>query len=179
VTNEKKLERARPAALGSAGVDVVLGDREYHVIPQRIGYLRSRFGVALAGIDTTELSSGSVVEFLGERVYAVLNVFIPDLMPKYEFLGFRTEEALEADEYEPVHDHSPSPTQVKAALLLGAEINEIDLLKHLGKLIGPELLQTWAQTVMIDSMKASLQTSVGPSGDTPGTTSGLSSPTSG
>jgi hypothetical protein len=158
---------------------VTLGDREYHVIPQRIGYLRSRFGVALAGLDTTELSSGSVVEFLGERVYAVLNVFIPDLMPKYEFLGFRTQEDLDADKYEPVHDHSPSPTQVKTALLLGAEINEIDLLKHLGKLIGPELLQTWAQTVMIDSMKASLQTSVGPSGDTPGTTSGLSSPTSG
>ena len=99
-------------------------------------------------------------------------------MPRYEFLGFATKDAEESNDYDPEYDHSPSPSQVKEALLKGAEVNEIDLLKHLGKLIGPDLLQTWVQTVMIDSMKASLQTSVEPNGDTPGTTSGLSSPTS-
>ena len=177
MANPKKLERERPAALGSS-VSVELGDYEYQVIPQRIGYLRSRFGVALQGLDASELSTGNVLEFLGERVYAVLQVFIPELMPRYEFLGFATKEAEESNDYDPEYDHSPSPSQVKEALLKGAEVNEIDLLKHLGKLIGPDLLQTWVQTVMIDSMKASLQTSVEPNGDTPGTTSGLSSPTS-
>jgi hypothetical protein len=178
MANARKLERDRPAALGSPGVDVELGDYEYHVVAQRIGYLRSKFGVALSGLDTADLSSGNIIELLGDRVYAVLAVFIPDVMPKYEFLGYATEEALQADEYNPDYDHSPSATQVKDALMKGAEVNEIDLLKHLGKLIGPEIMRTWAQTVMIDSMKASLQTSAGTSGDTTGITSGLSSPTS-
>jgi hypothetical protein len=179
MANTRKLERERQAALGSPGVEVVLGDYEYHVVPQRIGYLRSNFGLALQGLDTAQLSSGNIMDFLGERVYAVLRVFIPNLMPRHEFLGFKDVEAEEKDEYDPEFDNSPSPTQIKEALLQAAEVNEIDLLKHLGKLIGPELIQTWAQTVMIDSMKASLQTSVEPNGDTPGTTSGLSSPTSG
>lgn len=178
MSNARKLERDRPAALGSDGVDVTLGDREYHVVPQRIGYLRTQFGVALQGLDTAALSSGNVVEFLGERVYAVLSVFVPDIMPKYEFLGYSTQEALEADDYNPDYDRSPSASQIKTALLTGAEVNEIDLLKHLGKLIGPDIVRTWAQTVMLDSMKANLQTSVEPSGDTIGTTSGLASPTS-
>jgi hypothetical protein len=178
MANARKLERDRPAALGSAGVDVVLGDYEYHVVPQRIGYLRSKFGIALQGLDTATLSSSNVVEFLGDRVHAVLAVFIPDLMPKYEFLGYATQEALDQDDYNEEYDHSPSSTQIKEALLAGAEVNEIDLLKHLGKLIGPDLVKTWAQTVMIDSMKATLQTSAESNGDTPGTTSGLSGPTS-
>jgi hypothetical protein len=174
MANTKKLERDRPAALGSAGVDVVLGDYEYRVVPQRIGYLRSKFGIALQGLDTASLSSSNVMEFLGDRVHAVLGVFIPELMPKYEFLGYATQEALEEDNYDMEYDHSPSPTQIKQALLIGAEVNEIDLLKHLGKLIGPELVQTWVQTLMIDSMKATLQTSAESNGDTPGTTSGPS-----
>jgi len=178
MVNTKKLERERPAALEGGGVDVSLGEQTYHVVPQRIGYLRTKFGVVLQGLDTTDLATGNILEFLGDRAYGVLAVFIPDIMPKYEFLGFATLEALEADEYNPDYDKSPSATQIKEALLKGAEVNEIDLLKHLGKLIGPELLQTWVQTLMIDSMKASLQTSVEPNGDTTGTMSGLSSPIS-
>jgi hypothetical protein len=178
MANTRKLERERPSSLGS-GVDVVLGDYEYHVVPQRIGYLRSQFGLALQGLDARELSTDDFIGFLGERVYAVLKVFIPQVMPRHEFLGFKSAEAEEQEEYDPEFDNSPSATQIKEALLQGAEVNEIDLLKHLGKLIGPDLLQTWVQTVMIDSMKASLQTSVDPNGDTAGTMSGLSSPTSG
>lgn len=175
--NVKKLERERPAELGSSGTTVELGDYEYAVVPQRIGYLRQQFGLALQGLDTQELSTSSVMEFLGGRVYSVLRVFIPELMPEWEFLGYPTRDAQEADEYDAEYDRSPSPTQIKLALARAAEVNEIDLLKHLGKLIGPELLQTWVQTVMIDSMKASLQTSAEPNGGGTTTTSGLRSPT--
>lgn len=178
MANTRKLERDRPAALDGTAVDVTVGDYVYRVVPQRIGYLRSKFGLALQGLDTADLSTGNFLETLGDRVYNVLQVFIPDLMPRYTFLGFATEEAMEAGDYNPEYDHSPSATQVKEALLTGAEVNEIDLLKHLGKLIGPELISTWAQTVMIDSMKASLQTSVESNGDTPGTLSGVSVPIS-
>src|SRR5262245_991879 len=175
--NHRKLERERVADMGGSAT-VVLGDYEYTVVPQRIGYLRSQFGVALQGLDTQDLATHNILEFLGGRVYAVLKVFIPDLMPEHEFLGFATREAMQAEDYNPEYDHSPSATQVKLALGRSAEVNEIDLLKHLGKLIGPDLLQTWVQTMMIDSMKASLQTSVEPSGDGPTTTSGQNVPTS-
>lgn len=173
----RKLERERPAALGSAGTSVELGDYEYQVVPQRIGYLRQQFGLALQGLDTTDLATSNIMEFLGERVYSVLRVFIPDLMPEWEFLGYPTKEAQEQDQYDPEYDHSPSATQVKLAVTQAAEVNEIDLLKHLGKLIGPELMRTWVQTMMIDSMKASLQTSAEPNGDGATTTSGPPPPT--
>jgi hypothetical protein len=140
--NPRKLERERPADLGGSA-EVVLGDYEYTIVPQRIGYLRSQFGVALQGLDTADLATSNVMEFLGARVYAVLKVFLPDLMPEYEFLGYATREAMEEDAYNPEYDKSPSATQVKLALARAAEVNEIDLLKHLGKLIGPDLLQTW------------------------------------
>jgi hypothetical protein len=172
VSNAKKLERERPADLGGPVVHIRLGDYEYDVVPQRIGYLRSRFGVALAGLDTSDLSSSNVMEFLGDRVHAVLSVFIPDLMPAWEFKGFPTREAMEQDDYDPDYDKSPSASQIKTALLRAAEVNEIDLLKHLGKLIGPDLIRTWAQTVMIDSMKANLSSSAPTNGDGAGTTSG-------
>lgn len=176
MTNHKKLTRDAPVNLG-ASASITLGNHDYLVAPQRIGWLRSRFGVALQGLDTSELSQSNVMDFLLQRAHGVLQVFIPDLMPIYEFNGFATREAMVEDNYDPEYDKSPSATQVKEALLRCAELNEMDLLKHLGKLIGPDLIQTWAQTLMIDSMKASLESSSPTSGDGTSITPGVANPT--
>lgn len=177
MSNPNKLTREQAADFGNVA-EVKLGDHTYIVVPQRIGYLRSKLGAAMAGIVDRDLATTNVMQFLGDRIYQVLKVFIPDLMPEYEFHGYATKESFEEDKYEEEYDHSPSPTQVKQALSTCSHVNEIDLLSHLGKLIGPEVIRGWVQTVMVTSMQESLQNSLEASGATPGTTSSTTEPTS-
>lgn len=176
MANQNKLTREQATDFGSVA-DVRLGDHNYTVIPQRIGYLRSNLGAVMAGVVDADLATSNVVKFLGDKVYVTLKVFIPDIMPEYEFHGYATNEAMAEDKYDEEYDHSPSPTQVKQALAVCTHLNEIDLLSHVGKLIGPEVMQSWFQTVMVSSMQESLQ-SLSPSGDTPGTTSQTTGPIS-
>jgi hypothetical protein len=177
VSNPNKLSREQAADFGNVA-DVKLGDHEYIVVPQRIGYLRSKLGAVLAGVVDADLATSNVIQFLGDKVYSVLAVFIPDIMPEYEFHGYATREAMEQDKYDEEYDHSPSPTQVKQAISVCTRVNEIDLLGHLGKLIGPDVIQGWFQTVMVSSMQESLQNSLEASGAIPGTTSSTTGPIS-
>lgn len=183
MANDKKLLR-ESSALGGTET-VTLGDTQYEVIPQRIGWLRSRLGVALGQLSNLQLDSDNVVGMLGARVYSVLQVFIPDLMEEWEFQGFPTREAMEKDEYDPDYDRSPTASQIKEAFAAATKVNEIDLLKHLGKLIGPEVIRGWMAGIMADeltarrTMRDSESPSVTTGPDTPSTTSGSPSPTSG
>jgi hypothetical protein len=180
--NEKKLVREDGRPQMDQTRLVMLGDKSYEVAPQRIGYLRSRLGVALGNLDQLGLEESNVVNALGNRVHAVLNVFIPDLMPEWEFAGFPTKEAQEKGEYDEQYDKSPSPPEIRAAFMAAAEVNEIDLLKHVGKLIGPNVIRGYVAGVLADSlenqrrMSASASSSVAT--DTPSTKSGTNGQTS-
>jgi hypothetical protein len=160
------------------GARVQLGDNEYLVVPQRIGYLRSKLGKALEGLADMNLSADNILDVLGDRAHAVLKVFIPDLMADYEFAGYATREAREAGDYNPEYDKSPSPKQIRRAFTVAAQVNEIDLLKHLGKLIGPDVIRSYLAGAMADSMTSDLVSSSATSGDTPSTSSGTKVPTS-
>ena len=174
--NERKLTREQAADFGNAA-DVILGSREYTVVPQRIGYLRSKLGVVLAGVLDQDLTGNNIMDFLGDKLYGTLKVFIPDLMPEWEFHGYATMEAMAEDVYDEQYDDSPSPTQIKRAFQAVSEVNEIDLLRHLGKLIGPDLIRSWVAGAVADSMQASLPRSPRTSGESPGTSSPMSAPT--
>lgn len=176
MANTKKLIREQAADFGNAA-EVVLGDETYTVVPQRIGYLRSKLGVVLSGILDAELRGDNVVDVLGDKLYGVLQVFIPDLMPEWEFHGFPTREAMDADEYNEEYDSSPSATQIKRAMQAVADVNEIDLLRHLGKLIGPDLIRGYLARAVADSMEANLPRSQPTNGESPGTPSLTSAPT--
>jgi hypothetical protein len=178
MANDKKLLREQAADFGNSA-EVVLGDTSYVIVPQRIGYLRSRIGVVLMGIMDLEVTGDNVVDALGSKVFGVLQVFIPDLMPEWEFQGFATREAMEKNEYNPEYDKSPTPTQIKRALMSAAEVNEIDLLKHLGKLIGPDLIRSWLAGALADSMQENSPKLPPTNGASSGTTSPTSVPTSG
>jgi hypothetical protein len=178
VSNPNKLIREQAADFGNMA-EVKLGDYDYVIVPQRIGYLRSQLGVVLKGVIDQDLSSDNIVDLLGEKLYGAMRVFIPDIMPEWEFHGYATKEAMDEDKYEPQYDKSPSPTQVRRALTAASEVNEIDLLRHLGKLIGPDLIRSWLAGAMADSMEASLSKSQPTNGDSPGTSSLTSVPTSG
>jgi hypothetical protein len=177
MANSKKLSREQAADFGNAA-EVELGDVTYMIVPQRIGYLRSRLGVVLAGLIDMELTGDNIADILGEKVYGVLSVFIPDLMPEWEFQGFATKEAMTEDQYDEKYDKSPSPTQIRRALAAVAEVNEIDLLRHLGKLIGPDLIRSWVAGALADSMQANSPKQPLTSGESLGTSSPVSEPTS-
>jgi hypothetical protein len=66
-------------------VPVKLGDKDYFVTPQPIGYLRARLGAALGGLADMDMTAETILDVLGGRAYAIMSVFIPELMPEWEF----------------------------------------------------------------------------------------------
>ena len=104
-------------------------------------------------------------------------------MPEWEFNGFPTKEAWEADDYNEDYDKSPDPAQIKAAFTIAVHANGVDALKSLGKLIGPDLIRAYVAGLMKDSLEqrrltSGSATSSATSGpDTPSTTSGTTDPT--
>jgi hypothetical protein len=159
-------------------VPVKLGDNEYLVVPQPIGYLRARLGAALGGLTDMDLSADNVLDVLGGRAYAILHVFIPELMSEWEFFGYPTREAYEANDYQGEYDKSPTPRQIRRAFGVASQVNEFDLVKHLGKLIGPETIRAYVAGLMADSMTSSLESSSATSGVTPSMSSGTTVQTS-
>lgn len=150
--NEKKLVRDAPLPADVEAVEVYIGDTEYVLIPQRIGHLRSQIGIALGNLEGLKLEADNVLDLLGQRAYAVLLAFVPDLMPEWEFHGYPTREAWESKDYQGEYDHSPTPPQLRHAFTVASRLNEIDLVKHLGKLIGPEVIQGYIAGLMADSL---------------------------
>src|SRR5262245_6148845 len=181
--NAEKLVRERLPDMAERRL-VRLAAHEYPIVPQRIGYLRSKLGVALGNLDQLGLEGENIVDVLGDRAYGVLKVFVPGLMPEWEFMGFATQEAMDGNDYDEQYDKSPSLKEIKTAFLAAAEVNEIDLLKHLGKLIGPEVIRGYVAGVLVDNLESRRQTSDSPSSSAPSTeptpsmTSGTTLPTS-
>ena len=181
--NDKKLVREGVPDMDEGRL-VRLGAYEYPIVPQRIGYLRSKLGVALGNLDQLGLEGENIVDVLGDRAYGVLKVFVPGLMPEWEFMGFATQEAMDGNDYDEQYDKSPSLKEIKTAFLAAAEVNEIDLLKHLGKLIGPEVIRGYIAGVLVDNLDTRRKTtsdsasSSAPTTPTPSTMSGTTLPTS-
>lgn len=128
------------------GVPVELGDRTYHLVPQRIGRIKRKLGAIFSLF--SEQASGGVgsmdVSDVGGSLYDVLNVFIPDLSPKWKLEGYKSEEAAEADEYDEAADASPTPPQIIDALEKIAEIHGIDRLRRVFfALVSPEAIRRY------------------------------------
>jgi len=173
----RELEGGRKLALE-------LGDYEYVLVPQRWGYLQAKLPKAASGLDNLDPGDmNDLIGMLGRRAYHVLKVFIPSLMPEYEFMGYPSQEKMDAGEYDEAHDKSPDPGQVIDAFEAAAKVNRIDLVKHLGKLIGPELIRAWLAGILRQNLenrdtRLSEHSSAEPIPATPSTTSGTNGPTS-
>jgi hypothetical protein len=133
----------------STDTHVTLGEHSYAVYPQKIGYLENRLGKSVEtlltqGIEGTE----DVVSALGGAAYNVLRVFIPRLMEEHEFRGYRSAAALEAGDYDPEADASPSFPQIVGAFETVTRVNRFDLFSHLGKLVGPQMREALTALVV-------------------------------
>lgn len=166
----------------ASGETIRLGSYEYTVVPQRIGRLRRHLGRAMSDLES--LGGDSLAEFVGaslERAHGLLKVFIPDLMPIYEFSGYRSEAAMEADEDDD-GDWGPTFPDIVNAFEVVMRVNRLDLLGHLRSVISPELIRAYISSRMADVIRDSQTSSSASSASTPGppsqsTDSGMTLPT--
>lgn len=174
---------------------IKLGGHTYEVLPQPIGYLMNELGSDLQGAIETEVEGVEGARDVGSRTYEVLKVFIPDLMPRYEFLGFASEEALKQgrDAYDRSQDRSPKPPQVVEAFKAIKRANGGEVLDGLKAVLDQRLLQKATAMLIsvagelmrdsgaltIDSLKEAILTSrTSTSSPTSPSTSGASDSTS-
>jgi hypothetical protein len=152
--------------------EVTLGEITIPAYPQRIGRLSRRLPAAIVARlgDTDGLDGENVADWLGDGVYDVLCVLLPNLekrMTREEFLG---------------EDTSPTVPEVRNALRVAIEVNEIgDLPGMLGKLLGPTgvgYLRATALEGMTKAAATSSPSSPSASGDLGSMTSTTSDPIS-
>jgi hypothetical protein len=165
---------------------IKLGAREYTVRPQKVGYLIHHLGPDLQSALTADIDVENPGEVLGVKARDVLAVFIPDLMPGYEFVGFSSQEAMDAGEYDPDGDRSPEPLQVEHAFKVASDVNGGQVFSHLKGLIGPKLWES-ARAFMaaklteeggpLSKISTSSQTSPSTNGDSGSTSSTTTPPT--
>lgn len=115
---------------------VRFGQHELQVVSQRHARLRHH---------SKRLGFGSVEEFLlalalpvdgGHDRYELLCIAIPELaqkMPRFEWEGYASQEAMDADDYSEADDHSPSYDEIVAA---GHAVVEVNGVGRLGKIVG-------------------------------------------
>src|SRR4051794_10748633 len=114
-----------------AWAPVNLGEHSYHLAPQRIAYLDKKLG-SLQELLDLDLAGGTggLVQGLGGNAYRLLKVFIPDLMPEWEWQGYGSPTAAERNEYDEEADRSPTFEQIVVAFEGVMAVNRIDLFKH-------------------------------------------------
>lgn len=143
-----------------AQVKITLGDHEYVIHPQRHAYLRHRLGDELEKLGEFEpVADQNFLDQIIEKAYEFLSVFIPDVMPRWEFEGYGTPTAWEEREYDEAADHSPSPDQIITAFESALRVNRLDLVKHLKTWVGEDYLRAQVQVMIGELTTRALDTS--------------------
>lgn len=129
------------------GLKVTFGRQDYEVQPQRIGRLQRKLPEALSLVSTA--AGGETPDGIGAQLYSGLKVFIPDLAPEWEVLGYMSREDWEhrsdddwtETEYDEARDKSPLTSEIDDLLTAIFTINGGDrLVRLLGKVIDPEMV---------------------------------------
>lgn len=162
---------------------VRLGEHEYTLVAQRHARLTRMLPRVLA--DATDLGAintadtAGLVGQLGGRVYDVLVVLLGEVMPRWEFAGFASAEAMDADAYDPAMDRSPTFEQITTAFEAAWQVNGMDRVAGgLGKLLGADMTQAIRRLVaaQITQVMASSSSASSPpvNGASPSASSGMS-----
>jgi hypothetical protein len=155
---------------------VRIGNYEYVVVPQKVGRIKRKLRAILGdlGEEGSLEENTSFVDVLSSRGYEILKALIPDLMPKHEFEGYRSEQAMIEDDYAEEFDHSPTFAEIVNAFEVAMKVSRYDIFKSLGKLISSDLISAVvnqaAADLAIRSLPSSSATSTGTTSTTSGTT---------
>lgn len=124
------------------GIDVKLGEHEYRVRPQRHAYLKREIRKFFSSLqELQDMDAENLLDVFTEKAYELLSVFIPDLMERWEFEGFASQDAMERDHYTEDDDRSPEPGQIREALSAAMRVNDLDWVGQLKNFIGTDLLK--------------------------------------
>lgn len=167
--------------------EITLGAHEVPVYAQRHAYLTnslSKFFRQLTsmGTDLTLDSPEDLVPMLGEQAYDLLAIVLPTYgkrVPRYEFAGYASQEAMDNGDYDEAEDKSPSFPEIMDAFKAAAAENRFDVLSTIAKVVDPKLLKQLISTqiaIAISNASASLPSTS--DGSTPSTSSGTTAPTS-
>ncbi len=158
-------------------VMVKLGEHELAVPEQRIGRLENRgrsLFLSLATVDVQELMAGdnvgAAVLALGrERAYDLLCIVVPQVskrMPRWEFAGYASAEAMAAGEYDDDADKSPTWPEIINAFETAKRVNHFDFIDGIKKLakglyekVDPTLVGQWVNLLAAE-MATALPTSL-------------------
>lgn len=158
---------------------VELGEHTYEVIPQRIAYINDKLGSIGDLLDLDFSGDEGFILALGDNAYRLLKVFIPDLMPEWEWRGYASPTAAEQGQYDKDGDRSPTVEQIVEAFNTAMKANRLDLFQQLGKLVGADFIRSALRAQIAGSVLAnSPSSSAGSTESTPGTSS-TTDPTSG
>lgn len=179
----------RPAANGTiaGSPSVVIGGKNYLIVPQRVGRLKKRLKrefETLSDIGGREVTG--ILDLGLEKAHGILAVFIPELMPLHEFLGFRSQEEMDDEDAEEHDDLGATVPEIDYAIRICLKVNRFDLAGALGKLISPDLIRAFLNKQVSDLIMGTMEeptttspsTSATPGLATPSTTSGTTPPTS-
>ena len=162
---------------------ITLGDHELECYPQRHAYLTnklSKYVDRLAASDLDISDASGLATFLGSEAYDLLSVLIPQYgkrCPRYEFLGFESQEACDVGEYDEELDKSPTFEQIIEAFTVSARVQRFDTLKILGKVFDPKLIRGWINAQVATALTNSASLPSAQDGSETSTTSGETSPT--
>lgn len=146
-------------------VDLGLDDKGeatnvFHVVPQRhakvLRRLMGKDGVfasfeefaSLAGDDESGTDLDKFLHAIGGKLYDTLLIFIPDLMPRWEFEGYGSEGHFERDEYVEELDRSPSSPQIQTAFETIIQVNGLKWVRKLSAFFDPKLLRAEANSAL-------------------------------
>jgi hypothetical protein len=184
------------------GIDVQLGLDErgevthtYRVVEQRQARVLRRlfsskgvfadFETLLGELDFDATNAfDTLYGVVGGKAYDVLAVFIPEIMPRWEFDGFASETAAEEDRYDEQADRSPSHPQVVQAFQTCIDVNGLRWVSRLGKLLPTEQIQALVAATLANQTSKLLSegdsvTSPSQNGESESTISGTTLPTPG
>lgn len=163
---------------------ITLGEHEIEVFPQRHAYLTNKLGKYVQKLAESDLDLGDasgVASFLGGEAYDLLAVLLPQYAkrcPRYEFLGFDSQEACDKDEYDEDKDKSPTFPEIVNAFTVSATVQRFDTLKLLGKVFDPKLLRGWMNAQIAEALDNSRSLQSARDGAETLTSSTAKSPTS-
>lgn len=173
----------------SFGIPAELGEHQYTIRPQRHAYLRRKLSKLADSLTDMNVAEGetadvanSLFDLLEDRAYEVLKVFIPDLMPQWEFEGYGSKESMENDSYDEDADRSPSMPQITNAFRQIVKVNDFDWVGQLKNFIGPDLIRAQmrsflATQAMNRNSSRTLPSSQPTNGASDQTSSGTAEPT--
>jgi hypothetical protein len=173
-------------------VKVELGSDAYDVVPQPWVYLQHEIREFGAGLGNLEAFADigdldTVVADLGDRAYELIRIFIPDLMPKHRFMGYRSVDAMEEGTYdEEAARKAPTFAQIIDVVETSLRVNRLDVISRLKSVFPTDLIEAEVRRALAGKLIEQSQESGGtidssispsPNGESPSSSSTGMSPT--